>query len=167
MIVPKTRMHPTTMSVEIQREAATAETPPDPELRRAASAALEGVAPVQVCVRIVDEAEGRALNRHWRGRDRATNVLSFAAAAPPGLPDDQVPALIGDIVLCAPVIEREAAEQGKTAAAHWAHLIVHGILHLRGFDHTEADEAARMEGRETVILAGLGIADPYRGDRAA
>lgn len=155
------------MSVEIQREAVDIDVPPDADLLRAASAALQDLAPVQLCLRIVDEAEGRALNRQWRGHDRATNVLSFVAEAPPGLPDDQVPALLGDLVLCAPVIAREAAEQGKPPAAHWAHMIVHGILHLRGFDHIQAEAAARMEALEAAILATLDIADPYGDDCVA
>jgi probable rRNA maturation factor len=108
-------------------------------------------------IRIVGAAEGRALNARWRGRDRPTNVLSFPAAA------SLRPRQLGDLVVCAPVVAREAREQGKALAAHWAHMIVDGTLHLLGFDHVRAADAQRMEGRERALLARLGIADPYGG----
>lgn len=112
-----------------------------------------------VSIRIVDEAEGRALNRDYRRRDYATNVLSFPADPPPkGV---KGPRLFGDLVLCAAVVESEAREQGKRPVDHYAHLTVHGALHLVGHDHMEAAEAARMEALEVRILAGLGIEDPY------
>ena len=98
------------------------------------------------------EAEGRRLNRAFRGRDYATNVLTFVYAKAP---------LAGDIVICAPVVEREARRQGKPLAAHHAHLLVHGLLHLEGLDHERAGEARRMESRERSILAKLGFGDPY------
>lgn len=112
----------------------------------------------ELSVRIVDEAEGRSLNRDYRGRDYATNVLSFPAELPPGI---DVP-LLGDIVMCAPVIAQEALEQHKTIRDHYAHLTVHGVLHLLGLDHDTDAHATRMEALETRILAALGIADPYR-----
>lgn len=112
-----------------------------------------------VSIRLVDEDEGRALNRDYRHRDYATNVLSFPADPPPkGV---KGPRLLGDLVLCAPVVAREAREQGKRPADHFAHLTVHGTLHLLGHDHMEPAEAERMEAMEIRILAGLGIADPY------
>ncbi|MGA0588555.1 rRNA maturation RNase YbeY [Dyella sp. KRB-257] len=111
----------------------------------------------ELSIRIVDAAEGRALNRDYRGKDHATNVLSFKTDLPPGL---KLP-LIGDIVICAPVVAREAAEQGKPPRDHWAHLTVHGVLHLLGHDHLVEAEAEAMEALEARILAGLGIADPY------
>jgi len=111
----------------------------------------------EVSIRIVEAGEGQALNLQYRGRDYATNVLSFPVDLPPGV---DVP-LLGDLVICAPVVTREAAEQGKKATDHWAHLTVHGTLHLLGFDHIEEAEAEEMEALETRILAGLGIADPY------
>ncbi len=115
--------------------------------------------PGLVSIRIVDEDEGRALNRDYRQRDYPTNVLSFRAdPLPKGA---KGPHLLGDLVLCAPVVAREAREQGKRPADHWAHLTVHGTLHLIGFDHVEPAEAERMEAREVGILARLGIADPY------
>jgi len=111
----------------------------------------------EVSIRIVDAEEGHALNRQYRGRDYATNVLSFEADLPPGV---NLP-LIGDLVICAPVVAREAAEQGKKPNDHWAHLTIHGTLHLLGYDHIEDGEAEEMEALETRILKGLGIADPY------
>lgn len=108
-------------------------------------------------IRVVGRREGRQLNERWRGRAYATNVLSFPAAAELGGRQ------IGDIVVCAPVVAREAREQGKTLAAHWAHMIVHGTLHLVGFDHARAKDARLMEGRERALLARIGIADPYGG----
>ena len=111
--------------------------------------ALDG----EITVRIVGEDEGRLLNRSYRAKDYATNVLTFDY--------DDDPVVLADLVLCAPVVEREAAEQGKTIAAHYAHLLVHGTLHAQGWDHERARDAKRMEARETAILAALGFADPY------
>lgn len=113
-----------------------------------------------VSVRLVDTDEGRALNREFRHRDYATNVLSFPAdPLPKGI---KGPRLLGDLVLCAPVVMREAGEQGKRPVDHFAHLTVHGTLHLLGYDHMEPAAAGRMEALEVRILARLGIADPYR-----
>ena len=106
-------------------------------------------------IRVVGSLESRALNARWRGKAGPTNVLSFPAS--PELGGRQ----IGDIVVCAPVVAREAREQGKPLAAHWAHMIVHGTLHLLGFDHARARDARRMEGRERALLARIGVADPY------
>jgi probable rRNA maturation factor len=112
--------------------------------------------PVALTLRIVDAEEGRALNAAWRGRDAATNVLTFEYGADPsGL-------ILGDIVLCLPVLEREASEQEKPLLHHAAHLVTHGVLHALGHDHIETDEAERMEALETRILTAQGIADPYR-----
>ena len=108
-------------------------------------------------IRVVGEPESRDLNQRWRGRAKPTNVLSFPAA--PELGGRQV----GDLVVCAPVVAREAREQGKALAAHWAHMIVHGTLHLLGFDHGRAADAKRMEARERRLLASIGVADPYGG----
>lgn len=106
-------------------------------------------------IRVVGSRESRALNGRWRGRDRPTNVLSFPAS--PDLRGRE----LGDLVVCAPVVAREARAQGKRLAAHWAHMVVHGTLHLLGYDHARAADAKRMEGRERVLLARLGLADPY------
>ncbi|MDI5984432.1 rRNA maturation RNase YbeY [Halomonas sp. M4R5S39] len=114
----------------------------------------------ELTVRLVDAAESRALNRDYRGRDRPTNVLSFPFESPPGVEL----ALLGDLVICHPVVVREAREQDKSPAAHYAHMVVHGTLHLLGYDHLEDDEAETMEALEREILAGLGINDPYRAD---
>jgi probable rRNA maturation factor len=134
--------------------------PAPASFRRWVEAALRGAKrrkPAELAIRLVDADEGRALNRDYRGKDYPTNVLSFPAELPPGV----VLPLIGDLAICAPVVLREAAEQGKLARDHWAHLTIHGVLHLLGYDHIEEGEAVAMEALETRILAGLGIADPY------
>lgn len=115
-------------------------------------AALE--APAEIAVRIVDEDEGRALNRDYRGKDYATNVLTFDYA--------REPVVGADLVLCAPVVEREACEQGLSLEAHYAHLLVHGTLHAQGWEHERKRQAEAMEARESALLAVLGFADPYR-----
>lgn len=108
----------------------------------------------EIALRIVDENEGRTLNRDYRGKDYATNVLTF--------PLMEEPQLMGDIVLCAPVVLREAAEQEKGIEAHFAHLTIHGVLHLHGYDHETEPQAELMEMLETGILMGLGYSDPYK-----
>lgn len=115
----------------------------------------------ELTIRLVDEAEGRELNRTWRHKDYATNVLSFPADVPDELLD--IP-LLGDLVICAGVVTREAAEQGKSAEAHWAHLVIHGCLHLLGYDHIDDAEAEEMESLERELLAELGHPDPYAAD---
>jgi probable rRNA maturation factor len=111
-------------------------------------------------VRVVGAAESRELNARWRGKDKPTNVLSFpSGAAIPG----EAAMELGDIVICAPVVAREAREQGKAPRAHWAHMIVHGTLHLLGFDHEREHEARRMEAREVAILESFGYSSPYHG----
>ncbi|MBU6377242.1 MAG: rRNA maturation RNase YbeY [Gammaproteobacteria bacterium] len=114
----------------------------------------------EVAVRIVGVTEGRRLNLLWRGRDYATNVLSFPA--PVGARGGQARRTLGDIVVCAPVVRREARQQHKRVDDHWAHLLVHGALHLLGHDHENDVDAERMERRERRVLAQFGIADPYR-----
>jgi probable rRNA maturation factor len=116
--------------------------------------ALEASA--EITVRIVDEAEGRALNRDYRDKDYATNVLTF---------DYQRKPVVADLVLCAPVIEREAHEQNKTIEAHYAHLLVHGTLHAQGWTHERAADAKKMESREVELLHALGYPDPYQTDQ--
>ena len=144
------------MTVEVELRYCTRRpwAPAPASLRRWATAAAAGRRGV-LGIRVVGSREGRALNERWRRRPYPTNVLSFPAA--PELAGRQ----IGDIVVCAPVVAREAREQGKPLAAHWAHMVVHGTLHLLGFDHGNAREARRMEGREKALLARLGFADPY------
>jgi probable rRNA maturation factor len=141
-----------------------ASAPKKHQIRRWAQAALQCDA--EVTVRLVGEAEGRALNLEYRGKDYATNVLTFAyGEGADGLPGAIAPdagaALAGDLVLCVPVVVREAEKQGKPLDAHFAHLVVHGMLHLQGYDHEAEDDARRMEQLETDILSGLGYADPY------
>jgi probable rRNA maturation factor len=110
--------------------------------------------PAQITVRVVDEDEGRALNREYRRKDYATNVLTFDY--------QRAPLIVADLVLCAPIVAREAREQRKALVDHYAHLVVHGTLHAQGFDHERAADANVMQAREVEVLAALGIADPYR-----
>ena len=112
----------------------------------------------ELCIRIVGAAASRRLNRDYRGKDRPTNVLSF----PAGAIERALGGTLGDLVICAPVVAAEARAQGKAAAAHWAHMVVHGVLHLHGFDHENARDARVMEGLEVEILRGFGYQDPYR-----
>lgn len=114
----------------------------------------------EVTIRIVDEAESHHLNLTYRGKDRPTNVLSF----PFECPDEVELPLLGDLVICRQVVEREAEEQGKSLTAHWAHLVIHGCLHLLGYDHIDDAEAEEMESLETQIMLGLGFVDPYSYD---
>ena len=137
------------MKLAVQRASHAAHIPSDSSLRKWASASgVRGT----VTVRYVGEAESRRLNREFRGKDHATNVLSFPYFAKP---------LEGDLVICAPVVAREARSQGKSLRAHHAHMLVHGLLHLAGHDHERAAQAKRMEARERAVLARLGFADPY------
>ena len=115
----------------------------------------------EIAVRLVDVDEGRNLNKRYRQRDYATNVLSFAGSDDPLLPGNE-PLALGDLVLCPPVVLREAVEQGKVARDHWAHLLVHGTLHLLGYDHEAPADAAAMEKIEIDILAAANVADPYQ-----
>lgn len=130
-------------------------------LRRMAEAALQACGrEAALSIRVVDASEGRALNRDYRHNDYATNVLSFPVELPEGVTVDW----LGDLVLCAPVVAREAIEQGKPLQAHYAHMVVHGVLHLLGLDHQNDHDAEAMEAEERRILALLGIADPYAGE---
>jgi probable rRNA maturation factor len=146
-------VNPGTSVLSIQRASRAAHIPTDARLRAWARQAL--AEPAVVTLRYVAQAEGRRLNLEFRGKDYATNVLTFIYGRDPR------GALAGDIVICAPVVAREAREQGKAALAHHAHLLVHGLLHLQGLDHERAAEARRMERREREILARLGFGDPY------
>ncbi len=146
----------TPLQLDIQRPYDGPEVPGDAQFRQWVQTALAGQDNAMVNIRIVDTDEGRELNRRWRGRDSATNVLSFPASIPlTGM------RILGDIVLCAPVVAREAAEQGKPVEHHWAHLTIHGLLHLLGFDHTTAAQAEIMESGEIRLLDQLGIPNPY------
>ncbi len=114
----------------------------------------------EVTIRLVDEAESNELNLTYRGKDKPTNVLSFPFECPPGV---ELP-LLGDLVICRQVVEREANEQGKPLMAHWAHMVVHGSLHLLGYDHIEDGEAEEMEALEVEFMAALGFENPYQDD---
>ena len=116
----------------------------------------------ELTIRLVDAEEGQQLNATWRDKDYPTNVLSFPADIPDGLLD--IP-LLGDLVICVPVVEQEAAEQGKALTAHWAHLVIHGCLHLLGYDHIDDAEAEEMEELERQLLAEIGYPDPYRDNQ--
>lgn len=145
------------LTVHVQLGSSASGIPDPRRIRRWARAALAGRrAPAELTVRVVGEREGRMLNRQWRGGSQATNVLSFPAGPAP-----VSPASLGDIAVCAPVVAREARAQGKTRAAHWAHLVIHGVLHLLGHDHVRAGDARIMEALERRILARLGYPDPY------
>src|SRR5690606_8321184 len=146
--------------IELDLQYATSGTAPaEADLRRWCELALrQRSADSELTIRLVDEPEGRELNSTWRQKDYATNVLSFPADVPDGLLD--IP-LLGDLVICVPVVEREAAEQRKSLQAHWAHLVIHGCLHLLGYDHIDDDEAEEMESLERQLLAELGHPDPY------
>jgi len=149
------RVNATAPDITIQCVTTEHSVPAAKEIRRWAGAALalDG-AGGEVTIRITGAAEMRALNRQWRDTDRATNVLSFP------LHDADCP-LFGDVVICAPVLAQEAAQQGKSLHAHWAHITIHGILHLMGYDHADENTAGIMEAKETALLQELGFPDPY------
>ena len=149
---------PIHLDVAVNYAAPRAGVPAAVSFRKWVAAALKGrIREADLAIRIVDEREGQALNRHYRGKDYATNVLSFPAELPEGV---KLP-LLGDLVICAPVVAREAAEQCKPVAAHYAHLTVHGVLHLLGWDHEHDKDAEAMEQLEREVLAELGLPDPY------
>lgn len=149
--------------LEVENASGCDDVPDDPEVRSWVSAALSHPqidlqrTAVELSVRIVDSAESQTLNQRYRGRDKPTNVLSFPANLPPEL---ELP-LLGDLVICAPLVVKEAQQQHKAPQAHWAHMLVHGTLHLLGYDHIDENEAETMEALETDIMTGLGFAPPY------
>lgn len=152
--------------VEVQRAAFDAGIPPDRDFRTWVRAALDRAGDVRsVTIRIVDAAESRRLNREYREKDAPTNVLSFAAGLPgevlDGLRECGAAPPLGDLVICASLVAAEAAGQGKPVRNHWAHLTIHGVLHLLGHDHRDPAGARAMESCEIELLAGLGIPDPY------
>jgi len=149
------------VELEIQRAIDAPDLPEDDAFRQWVEAALDGRRDsAALTIRLVDAEEGRELNHAYRQKDYATNVLSFPLTLPEAV---EIP-YIGDLAICAPVVAREAREQGKPARAHWAHMTVHGVLHLLGFDHQNNAEAREMEGLERQIMATLGFADPYEED---
>ena len=149
----KTSLTPLFLSFDVRFDALAPGLPRRPTLRRWVKAAQER--DLAVTLTFVGSREGHRLNARFRGRDHATNVLTFVY--------DDVDPLAGDIVLCVPVLAREASSQGKTLRAHCAHLVIHGMLHLQGYDHQRRADAARMEARETALLRALRYPDPYGG----
>lgn len=146
--------------IDIESNSQSEQLPTAAEFERWISAALRSqeLEEAEVSLYIVDEGESQELNSQYRGKDYPTNVLSF----PADIPEEVGVPLLGDLVVCAPVVAREAQEQGKTLAAHWAHMVVHGSLHLLGFDHIDDAEADEMEALETKIITGLGYPAPYQ-----
>ncbi|WP_077530615.1 rRNA maturation RNase YbeY [Vreelandella utahensis] len=146
------------VTLDLQLASEHTDLPDQADFETWAAHGWQGHGETEVTLRVVDEAEGHELNQQYRGKDYATNVLSFPFEAPPGVSLG----LLGDLVICAGVVEQEAREQGKTSRAHWAHLVIHGMLHLQGYDHQDPDEAETMENIEVRLLAELGFPDPYR-----
>ncbi|MCK9236698.1 MAG: rRNA maturation RNase YbeY [Thiopseudomonas sp.] len=147
------------VTLDMQNASNSTQLPSQKDLQKWCALALSQRSnPSELTIRLVDEAEGRTLNQQWCGKDYATNVLSFAAEIPEGILD--IP-LLGDLVICAPVVEREAQEQNKQLQAHWAHMVIHGCLHLLGYDHIEEEDAQEMEQLEQQLMAELNYADPY------
>lgn len=153
------------LDIDIQVASTDADLPDETAVTNWVSACLTSVGyktppelTTEMTLRFVDETESQALNKDYRNKDYATNVLSFPFEGPEGIPL----ALLGDLVVCAPVVKKEALEQGKPIQNHWAHMVVHGTLHLLGYDHAEAIEAEQMEALEVQILQQLDIADPYQ-----
>lgn len=155
---------PINLNVSISYGLPRAGLPAAASFRKWVAAALAGRVrgtEADLAIRLVDEEEGRSFNRHYRGKDYPTNVLSFPAEHPEGLPKGMKLPMLGDLVICAPVVEREAREQHKPLRDHFAHLTIHGVLHLLGWDHEDEREARDMEQLEREVLAGLDITDPY------
>ena len=148
------------LTVDFQVAFDGAGVPDEAQFHSWAEKAWLGADPSEVTIRIVDNDESRELNHQYRGKDKPTNVLSFPFEAPAGI---TMP-LAGDLVICAPVVEKEAQEQHKEPVAHWAHMVVHGILHLQGYDHIEDNEAEVMEALEVRLLSQLGFANPYEAE---
>ena len=145
-------------TVDVQFAVDKAKVPDAEQFTVWANAALASVdTDSELTIRVVDETEGSQLNEAWREKNGPTNVLSFPAE----LAEEIQPKLLGDIVICAPVVAREASEQGKTAEAHWAHMVIHGTLHLLGYDHIDNMDAERMESLEIEILNKLDLDNPY------
>ncbi len=154
------------MSVELdvqysESQAEAGEEPPtSDEFQLWVDHALRQAGDAQVSIRIVDEAESQSLNKRYRGKDYPTNVLSF----PMDIPEALGIAMLGDLVICAPVVEREARDQHKDTKSHWAHMVIHGMLHLQGYDHVEDEQAEEMERLEIQLMQQLGYTDPYGND---
>ncbi len=144
------------LELDIQRQVESDNLPSDKQFQQWAELALQQ-SQGQVAIRIVDENESQQLNKTYRHKDKPTNVLSFEME----LPDELGLPLQGDLVICAPVVEREAMEQNKALHNHWAHMVIHGMLHLQGYDHLDDQQAEEMESLEITLLQQLGMANPY------
>ena len=145
--------------LEIQNATASEDVPDKNQFTDWVNAALAGDTERdrEITIRIVDENESADLNQTYRDKKGSTNVLSFVHEDPPGVETG----ILGDLVICAPVIQREAVEQNKKLSAHWAHMVVHGVMHLQGYDHVKTEQAEKMEAIETTVLTGLGFDKPY------
>ena len=146
-----------TIDLDIQNASEFEPVPRQEQFALWVEAALQGKDDTELTLRLVDKSESRELNARFRGKDQPTNVLSFPAELPPGI---DIP-LLGDIVICAPLVEEEAQAQDKHLQEHWAHLVIHGVLHLLGYDHQVEQDAIEMERIEVELLASLGIGNPY------
>jgi probable rRNA maturation factor len=146
-----------TIEVDVQKATAFDPLPDDEQFNLWVNTAFEGEGDAELTLRLVDPEESRELNSRYRGKDKPTNVLSFPADLPPGLNLN----LLGDIVICAPLVGEEAEAQQKSLHSHWAHLVIHGVLHLLGHDHQDELEAEKMESIEVELLASLGFGNPY------
>ena len=148
--------------VDIQLADGSTKTPDAQQIRGWVAAVFTTLerSPLALTVRVVGEEEMTKLNRRYRGRNQSTNVLSFPIEPLPGICTD----LLGDIVVCGPVVDREAAIQHKSSMSHWAHMVVHGLLHLFGYNHESDQDAMVMEALEKSVLEGLGYSDPYQGE---
>ncbi len=152
----------TSVDLELQVMTEAAWLPAQHQFDEWAAAALKEVdAPVGLVIRIVDAIESHALNKQFRDKDEPTNVLSFPFELPDELPTELKNNHLGDLVICAPVMHQEAVEQNKPEVAHWAHIVVHGLLHLQGYDHQNESDATTMESKEVKIMNRLGYPDPY------
>ncbi len=150
--------------IEVQYAISAEGLPDEHKIRAWAEVALESVAgSAELVVRVVDRAEITALNLQYRGKDSVTNVLSFPCDGLPGI----VSNLLGDVVVCAPVVASESVAQGKSLESHWAHLVMHGVLHLRGYTHDEKERAGEMEALEQQLMAAAGFPDPYQCEQAS
>lgn len=149
------------VELELQNESCFVTMPSIENIQKWVDIAYQAHSNTSLCIRVVDREEGKQLNESYRGKKYATNVLSFVFEAP-SLPTEISLPYLGDLVLCEPVIQREAREQNKKIMQHWAHLIIHGMLHLQGYDHITKDDAYRMESLEIQLLEQLGITNPYK-----
>ena len=153
------------LNVDVQIASTATTIPSSADFHLWVSAALKGVLEsTELSIRVVDISESQELNFQYRGKNKPTNVLSFPFEYPEGIPEGEMEHLLGDLIICAQVVADEAHEQKKTVPDHWAHMVIHGTLHLLGYDHIDDQEAEEMEQLERNILDTLNIADPYKGD---